>query len=151
MSKAGGPNGCRAFVLQLSVKMDDGTELLYTTNTQSSGGAGSENWQCRQGPGKRLIPNPDPLSTRLYSSTLCSCTAASERALAPLASIGAAPVLVDLAADNAAGIPPSWAQCFSITSTMVGTAERCQPQQPSTCRQRPPEVPDSLVRRRRNL
>eukprot|EP01052_Picozoa_sp_SAG31_P005496 SAG31_NODE_242_length_19350_cov_3.043998_15_plen_1073_part_00 len=49
MSKAGGPDGCRAFVLQLSVKIDDGTELLYTTNTQGSGGAGGQ-WQCRQGP-----------------------------------------------------------------------------------------------------
>jgi hypothetical protein len=67
MSKAGGPDGCRAFVLQLSVTLDDGTELLHTTNSNHStqvaagGGAAADGqgrslgqaqsaWQCRQGP-----------------------------------------------------------------------------------------------------
>ena len=43
MSSAGGPDGCRAFVLQLSITLDNGTELLHMTT-------GDEQWQCRQGP-----------------------------------------------------------------------------------------------------
>ena len=44
MTKAGGPDGCRAFVMMLSVTMADGTELVHTSNAK-----GGE-WQCRQGP-----------------------------------------------------------------------------------------------------
>eukprot|EP01047_Picozoa_sp_COSAG01_P109235 COSAG01_NODE_38121_length_494_cov_0.643038_2_plen_101_part_01 len=47
MSSAGGPDGCRAFVLQLSITLDDGTELLHTTD--ATGGT-DQRWQCRPGP-----------------------------------------------------------------------------------------------------
>ena len=45
MSKAGGPDGCRAFIVQLRIILDDGSELLHTSNTNKTG-----QWQCRQGP-----------------------------------------------------------------------------------------------------
>ena len=44
MTTAGGPDGCRALIVQLSVMLDDGTELLHTTNADDG------QWQCRQGP-----------------------------------------------------------------------------------------------------
>lgn len=42
MTEAGGPDGCRALVLQLVVTMSDGSVVRHGTNTND--------WQVRQGP-----------------------------------------------------------------------------------------------------